>query len=427
VWFFSSKVVKLIVNMSINVSLNLSNLYGEDVPFVTKQTVEQVQDKVNSARNKINSQVLDKKYGFLQILDDQRMVSEVEEVYEKLSWAKTLVVVGIGGSDLGGRAIKNALDNGTEMDVLFHGESTDPVAIKDLLEKIELKETVFNIVSKSGGTLETLSAYVFLKNMVKQAGLEWQNHFVFTTSAESGVLKDEADQHGVKTLAVPENVGGRFSVLSAVGLLPARCMGVEIKEMLDGARAMMGNYDQVFELAKAQFELYSQDVKLAVLMPYSTQLKEFARWYRQLWAESLGKDDQGIMPIQAFGPADQHSQVQFYNQGSKLQSVWFLKVNNRKVDYVLSGVDVEAAKYLEGKSFHEIINLEAEASAEAMTKHGRPNAMIEIDKVSAFSLGQLFMLFELGVVYLAEMLGVDPFNQPGVEEGKKIMNAQLGK
>lgn len=370
-------------------------------------------------------------YGFIEVLKEKKYLEQVESVLEQIRWAKTLVVVGIGGSDLGARVIQEALvQPDAPLEVIFHGDSTDPVQLERLLARIELSETVFNIISKSGETIETISQYIFFKAKYQELGAAWQKHFVFTTDDSKGILRQEADQHSVLTLPIPESVGGRFSVLTPVGLLPAAALGVDLEALTQGALDFAQDPQTRLlsqTLAVTQHQLYQQGTKLVVLMPYSVQLQEFGRWFRQLWAESLGKNNKGVLPIKAYGPADQHSQLQYYNEGEPLQSLLFIRVQQRTEQFPLPDTDVEAVQYLSGHSFAEIINAEQEATALSLYQHGRPSATLTITELTPYSLGQLFMCFELAVVYLAELLGVNAFDQPGVEESKQFMYALLGR
>lgn len=417
---------------AMNLQYDDAYLFGESGGVTIKVATQQsTQDKVTAAVTAVEANVAQGSYDFISELANQSYIDQVEAVYAQLGWAQTMVIVGIGGSDLGARAIQQALEGeNPPMTVLFHGDSTDPEAITRLFRKINLEKTVFVIISKSGQTVETISQYVFLKQYIQQYKQAWQQHFVFITDAKEGILRIEADQAQVLTLPIPAGVGGRFSVLTPVGLLAARAMGVSIKALVAGAAAAAADYElraQMQKLAAGQFQLYTQGTKLVVMEPYSVQLDEFARWFRQLWAESLGKDGKGIMPIQAHGPADQHSQDQFYNQGESLQSLLYLRIEERPEHYPITAVDIADVAYLQGHTFHEIINVEQEASALALKKVGRPSAVLKIKQLNAESLGQLFMFFELGVVYLAEMMSVNAFDQPGVEEGKQMIYALLGR
>lgn len=399
--------------------------------FIKNETSQRLKSHADQSLAEIEKNISAGKYDFIEDLRDDSYLKSVKNVFSNVSWAQYMVVVGIGGSDLGGRTVIEAfMEQDSPTQVLFTGDSTDPVAFARILDKIDLSQTVFNIVSKSGGTLETLSAYAFFKAEVGKITDNWQRHFVFTTSGVSGVLKKEAQENNVITLPVPEGVGGRFSVLTPVGLLPALAVGVDIDALVAGGLDFARNEksrELAAKFATSQYELYEQGIKISVMMVYSVQLQEFARWFRQLWAESLGKDDKGILPVKAWGPADQHSQGQFYNQGTPMQSVLFVKVENREVNFTLSDLDIDEAKYLESVDFNKIVNIECDASAESLFNHGRPSAMLSIERLDARALGELFMFFQLAVVYLAQMLGVNAFDQPGVEEGKRIMNAALGK
>lgn len=416
-----------------SLSLSISSLYqSQDAGYLIKnETVALLADKIAAKFGETDHKIEAKKYDFIEELNSDRYLVQVETALANLRWAETLVVIGIGGSDLGGRSLIEAFSHkDMAMKVLFIGDTTDPVSLQRLLDQVNLNKTVFNVVSKSGGTLETLSTYVFFKSEVKKVTANWAKHFVFTTSSVSGILKDEAERHSVMVLPVPEGVGGRFSVLTPVGLLPALAIGVDIKKLTQSAYEFSQNLDSRMlakNLAKAYFELFEQNVKIAVMMTYSIQLQEFARWYRQLFAESLGKNNTGILPIKAWGPADQHSQLQFYNDGSPLQSILIVQVENRKVNFVLQDIDVPEAQYLEGQNFNHLLNLEAEATATSLTNHGRPNAVLKVSELDEKSMGELFMLFELAVVYLADLFEVNGFDQPGVEESKKLVNQALSK
>lgn len=398
--------------------------------MISSQTVQETQSQVDGALTAVNDRRDDGQYDFIEELRSRSYLKRIQAVAEEISWADTVVVIGIGGSDLGARAIQEALQDQPKMNVIFAGDTPDPDDLRRVWDQISLETTVFNIVSKSGQTVEVVSQYAYWKQQVRHQTDQWQRHFVFTTDQENGVLRAEADQYDVTTLPIPAGVGGRFSVLTPVGLFPAFLMGVDIQSLVDGALQLADESDQRHQaeaFAASQFQLYHQGTKLVAMMPYSSRLNEFARWFRQLWAESLGKQDKGILPIQARGPADQHSQAQFYNQGSPLLSVLFLRINQRSESFTLSEVDIEAVQYLQGHDFQHILNVEQEATALALFKAGRPSGTMALDRLDAYSLGQLFMFFELAVVYVAEMLAVNAFDQPGVEEGKQLMYALLGR
>jgi glucose-6-phosphate isomerase len=402
--------------------------------LITTATQELTRSHVTSAVESVEKKLETGKYGFVEVLKDARYLSQTKQVLAQVQnrpTIKNLVVVGIGGSDLGARALYQALaTEQSPLKVSFHGDSTDPVQLTTLLRQLELRETIFNIISKSGQTVETTVQYILLKQLCQQQGLKWQEHFVLTTDPEEGLLRAELQHEQILNLPIPPSVGGRFSVLTPVGLFPAAAMGVDVGALVTGALDFAQSL-QLRQLAQqfaaTQFQLAQQGTKVVVCMPYSVQLEEFARWFRQLWAESLGKDGKGILPIQARGPADQHSQSQFYHQGSPLQSVLLLRVEKRTQDFSLQQISDPELAYLNGHSLAEIINLELLATQLSLHKAGRPTAVLSVPEVSAYTMGQLIIFFELAVVYLAEMLGVNAFDQPGVEESKQMMYALLGR
>lgn len=392
---------------------------------ISHETITLNQSKIGQALTQIEQQILEHKLIFVNVLDQRDLVDKSKQAFAKISWAKYFVVVGIGGSDLGARAIKMALENDPKMEVIFHGDSTDPEQIRQLLTKIDLTQTIFNIISKSGKTIETLSHYLFLKNEVKQVDSQWQKHFIFTTSINSGLLFEESQKHRIEMLEIPKDLGGRFSVLSPVGFLPALAMGVDIDQLIQGAKMVLSDTSLARQLATDLYLLSMQGINLSVLMPYSIKLDDFARWYRQLFAESLGKNGVGIFPIQARGPADQHSQLQFYTQGPLLASILFVQVENFDHDYSLHDVDLAELKYLNGKKFSQIVHIEAQATADSLIKIGRPVGLLSLENLTPNSFGQLLMTFMLTVVFIAQMMDVNPFDQSGVEDSKTMIREKL--
>lgn len=402
--------------------------------FVNK--VEDLKTKESEALNTVLQRLAEGEYGFINMLGAQEYSAAAQQVAQDVAdWADTLVVIGIGGSDLGGRAIQHALDDlNSKMEVIFAGDTTDPTALDALLDSVDLSGTAFNIISKSGSTTETIAHYLYLQKLVQQkVGDRWTHHFIFTTENNKGLLSQQADKHNVATLPIPNNVGGRFSVLSPVGLLPAAAMELNLDKIIQGAKDAVEEFAEQaqesisYNIAAYQFAHYLEGLKLSVIMPYSVRLYEFSRWYRQLWAESLGKDGKGIMPVQAFGPADQHSQLQYYNQGEELATYTFLKVKDHQASHRIENVGITEVNYLEGVDFCDLINIECDATQASLTKSNRPNITLEISKVDEYALGQLFLIYEIAVVLLAEMLHVDAFDQPGVEDSKLEMYKRLGK
>jgi len=376
-------------------------------------------------------------YGFVNIVKNEDIIQKCQSAYDQKKWAKYMIVLGIGGSDLGARMLQQSLEiENPPMQVLFGGDTTDPWQYYDLTSKIEIEKTVVVVVSKSGSTIEPACGYLYFKHLFrKRLKADWAKHFIFITDANQGIMFNEGKKNNVAMLPVPDDVGGRYSVLSAVGLLPALAMGINIAKLVKSADAYFNSIlkqtpveNIAWQIALSQYQ-YQQikNIDIVVLMPYLVRLELFGNWFRQLWAESLGKDGKGILPIKAVGPKDQHSQVQFYNQGKWLTTFLFIGATNYDHDIKLLSKDDEDLQYLDGKSFNDIVRAECLATRVSLAKNGRPSAYIEIDKLGETTMGEMIAMFELSVVYLAELIGVNAFDQPGVEAGKNYMYGLLGK
>jgi glucose-6-phosphate isomerase len=393
---------------------------------------------------KLAKKISSTNFSFRQLPYEQKMVKEIDQLANKLKKRfQSLVVVGIGGSDLGARAIYQALagDYGCcllsqkAMAVYFLGDTTDPRPVADLLEIIDLKKTVFYVVSKSGDTIEPLTNFLYLREqVVKKVGLKkHKEHFIITTNDKQGGLLQIAKKEGYLILPHAE-IGGRYSVLSVNGLLPAAWAGFNIKQILAGAKAMdtVCKNDKYlknlpFLFAALQFLAYKKrQQNISVIMPYTYYLRDFGFWAKQLLGESLGKAKRGFTPIAALGPTDQHSQMQLYIQGPYDKIITFiqvLKLENLKVPKYNNS---ELA-YLGGHKFSEILNIEHKATAVSLMKNKRPNGTIILPELNEYYLGQLFFFFEMATVYLGELFRVNVFDQPGVEQSKKYMYGLLGR
>lgn len=363
-----------------------------------------------------------------------------------------VVVLGIGGSALGPIALRTALRASAwnmltpdarggqpRLQVL---DNVDPETIAAMLDRLDLSRTLFIVTSKSGGTAETMSQFLIVHQRVLDASLKASEHFVFVTDPAQGALRPLAARLRLPALDIPPSVGGRFSVLTPVGTLPAALIGINVVELLRGAEEMVmrctsdrlmenpaGIYGTLQWLADTK---YGKSIN--VFMPYSDPLRDFAAWFVQLWAESLGKhlpdgSSVGQTPLAALGATDQHSQVQLFMEGPKNKVVSFVSVNERGADVTIPHGfdDVKELGYLGGHSLAELIGIEQRATAGALAKRGRPNLTIHLDKVDAWHVGGLMMLLELATAYAGQLYGIDAFNQPGVELGKQFAYAQLGR
>jgi glucose-6-phosphate isomerase len=364
-----------------------------------------------------------------------------------------VVVLGIGGSALGPIALRTALlapswnslsnEQRGGQPRLHVLDNVDPHSIGALLDRLSLERSLFVVISKSGGTAETMAQYLVVRERLRASTKDAKEHLVFVTDPAKGALRDIAKAEGVPALDIPPAVGGRFSVLTPVGILPAALVGIDTTALLAGAGELAGQCAGT-ELRSNPAGLfatleYLADTKLGrhihVLMPYADPLRDLADWYVQLWAESLGKHrspgDAGVgpTPLGALGATDQHSKVQLFMEGPPDKTVTFIAVRELGSDIVIPRLhsDVKELGYLGGHRLGELLSIEQRATAGALARRGRPNMTIHVDRVDAHHLGALFMLLEIATIYAGELYGVDPLNQPGVELGKQFTYAMLGR
>ena len=351
---------------------------------------------------------------------------------------KDIAIIGIGGSTLGTFAIYSFLTRTHNFDKkLYFFESTDPIDINTRLERLDLDNTLFIVISKSGTTIETISVFKYLYSKVKID----KNNCLIITETDSK-LNDFAQSNDIKTFEIPKNVGGRFSVFSTVGLVPLAIVGIDIDRLLDGAKEA---YSEYFEqealykriMTKARFMAeYKHKFNNNVVFSYASELEGFNKWYVQLWGESLGKIDkdnthQGLTPIGLLGPVDQHSFLQLIIQGKRDKTVTFIKIkdfadNSKIPDVKLKGL--EELDYINNLKFSELINHQADATIEAVHDlQDIPCDTITMGKVDGFSLAKLMYVYELLTSIVGKFLFINAYDQPGVESGKIILKEKLKK
>jgi glucose-6-phosphate isomerase len=391
--------------------------------------------------------------GFVDLPADQALLDQVAR-FSAAARGKydDVVILGIGGSALGPIALRTALrPSGWNMlDEKTRGgyprlsvlDNVDPETIAALLGRLQLARTLFIVTSKSGGTAETMAQFLIVHDRITSAKLDVAKHLVFVTDPKQGALRPLAERLNVPALDIPPSVGGRFSVLTPVGTLPAALIGIDVQSLLAGAGEMARQCADA-ELAANPAGVYAilqwiSDTQLkksiAVFMPYSDPLRDFAAWFVQLWAESLGKKrpdgtSVGSTPLAALGATDQHAQVQLFMEGPADKTVTFVAVKERSTDVKIPAAfpDVKELGYLAGHSLGELIDIEQRATAGALARRGRPNMTIHLDRVDAVHIGQLMMLLEIATAYAGQLYGIDAFNQPGVELGKQFAYALLGR
>ncbi len=396
--------------------------------------------------------------GFRKLPYDIKHADEVDALASEIAErCDNFIVVGIGGSALGNIALHSALNHPEYNHLvrpprrgprLFVPDNVDPDRIAALLDAVDLDNTVFNVITKSGGTAETMSEFlVFREALVKKFGPEKAaEHLVITTDPEKGELREIVKKYGYTSLPIPPDVGGRWSVLSAVGLLSAAVTGIDIHALLKGAAEM----DAVCKKSKKLWENpaltgaalhYLMDKakgkNIQVMMPYSHALRDVADWFRQLWAESLGKRVNragkivhcGQTPEKAVGATDQHSVMQLYIEGPFDKVVTFLTVDefNTTVPIPHAFPEYEAVKYLGGHTMNELLNAEGRATELALTQSGKPNCAIRLKKVDERTVGALLYLLEMQTAYAGELYDINAYDQPGVELGKVNTYALMGR
>jgi len=396
--------------------------------------------------------------GFFALPEAREAAKAIQELADGFGqWFENVVILGIGGSALGTTTLRDSLlgPHWNELDEeardhyprLYILDNVDPRTVSALLSRLDLRRTLFNVVSKSGSTAETMSQYMVVEGLLHELlGEEpTRGHFLFTTDPKTGILRQIAEEEGVPVLEVPSNVGGRFSVLSAVGLLPAAVAGIDIDEVLNGAEEMAKRCDTPKLLENPAGILATllhdadtrQQAPIQVLMPYSDRLRTFAAWFQQLWAESLGKAvdrdgrtvNTGPTPVPALGATDQHSLLQLLMEGPRDKVVLFLGVGavDDPVEIPPIRQEFPALSYLGGHSLAELLDTERLATMEALRQQGRPSMSVEVSDLTPRALGELFMLFQIATVFAGSLYGVNPLDQPGVEVSKKLTYGLLGR
>ncbi len=446
---------------SLRISFDYTNVMAEAVG--SKHGISQAQLKselkrVTEILRELKKQRSEGKLAFMDLPYQKEWVSEIEEYARGLPKSvDSFVVIGIGGSALGNIMLQSAL-NHPEYNLLPRGrrggrprmfflDNVDPDRTAALLDVLEPRKTVFNVITKSGDTAETMSNFLVVRKWLLNAVGKQRisRHIVATTDRTKGHLRKIVEKEGYTSFIVPDGVGGRFSVLTPVGLLSAAVSGINIKQLLAGAAAMdtVCRNDEPLKNPAALNALlhYLLDTRkgksISVMMPYAHRLYDFADWYRQLWAESLGKKFSldgkrvyaGQTPVKALGATDQHSQIQLYMEGPFDKVITFLGVEKypQSVRIPRAFPAMEGIAYLGGHTLDELIKAEQQATALALAKNSRPNCTVTVPELSEFTLGQLIYMYEAQTAVAGALYGINPFDQPGVEMGKKYACGMMGR
>jgi len=368
--------------------------------------------------NGLNGMVESNEVGFPKLvdLDDSEIIDFARTIQGEF---EDMIIIGIGGSSLGFEAVANALlpynynalspDRRGYFPRFWVMDNVDPYKAYWILEHCNPHKTIVLVVSKSGSTVETAANFLIVYEWLLKNNVNLKRSVIAITDPKKGDLRNIVSRFGLKSFVVPENVGGRFSVLSSVGIVPLAILGIDIRELKNGGRFFIHNGKNI-----------------NVLMPYTSRLKSFAEWFCQLWGESLGKrytkDGKevffGSTPVAAIGSIDQHSQLQLYKEGPFDKLITFIQLDKHDFNQELNGEWYENYRYLTGVDLSRLLNVELQATEVALKKANRVSMKISIDFLDEFSLGYLFMLYEYVVATLGIINNINPFDQPGVEEGK---------
>ncbi|MCI8308702.1 MAG: glucose-6-phosphate isomerase [Clostridia bacterium] len=410
-------------------------------------------DDVEKIHKNMNKKAKDPKefLGWLELPTnyDKEEFKRIKKAAQKIQKdSDVLVVIGIGGSYLGARAVIEALTHSfynsmpenkrKTPQIVYVGCNLSPVYMNDILEFVENKDISINVISKSGTTTEPAVAFrIFREVLETKYGVEEARKRIYvTTDKEKGALKTLSNEEKYETFVIPDNVGGRYSVLTAVGLLPIATAGIDIDKLMNGAKIAQDKYDDsnlkyndCYKYAVIRNLLYNSDKKVEILANYEPKLHYFTEWWKQLYGESEGKDLKGIFPAGVDLTTDLHSMGQYIQQGERMLLETVLKINKNSSEVVIQTDDqnLDGLNYLAGKTLG-YVNLKAmEGTVLAHVNGNVPNIIIEIDELNEENLGELIYFFEKACAMSGNLLGVNPFNQPGVEEYKKNMFHLLEK
>ena len=444
---------------SMRITLDYKNMMADSIGKGYGITLSEM-EKMSAAAKRIDKVLKqgwrERRIGFFDLPFQGENVDKIKSFSKKVkSGFDSFVVLGIGGSALGPIALQTALNpphynlltkkerNGSPK--LFVADNIDPAGFEGILRVVDPEKTMFNVISKSGGTAETMSQFIIVREMLKKRlGKNYKNHIVATTDPEKGILRKIATDEGLETFPIPANVGGRFSVFSSVGLLPAAVVGIDIEELLAGAAYMneLCTTSDLFQNpaylnATLQFLADGKGKPMSVMMPYADSLKDIADWYRQLWAESLGKKVSldgktvhvGPTPIKALGATDQHSQMQLYIEGPLDKVITLIGVKDFGAEAKIPKAYKEIGElgYLGGHSLKGLLQAEMLATEMALTKNHKMNCTITLPEVNAFTVGQLLQMLMIQTAFSGGLYNIDPFDQPGVEHGKQYAYGLMGR
>ncbi|MFQ5965624.1 MAG: glucose-6-phosphate isomerase [Candidatus Scalinduaceae bacterium] len=432
----------------------MADVIGEE-HGIRDREIKDVNELASKSISELQEERKEGKLPFMDLPYQNDLVDEIEKTADEITERfENFVVLGIGGSALGNIALHNALNhpyynlldkearNGHPK--IFVMDNVDPDKFSGFLDIVDPKTTMFNVITKSGTTVETMSQFLIMSKMLKgRIGKNYCDNFICTTDKSQGLLREIADSEGFRSFIIPDGVGGRYSVLTPVGLLSASVSGININELLSGASSMDErcqfdyiNDNPALMNALLQYVSYKKKgLNILIMMAYSNALSGIVDWFCQLWSESLGKEGSisgeivncGSTPVKAIGVTDQHSQLQLYMEGPFDKTITFLHVKKFDKNIAIPKGTIDKLEYLGGRTLNDLMEAEMIGTQLALTENKRPNCTITLPEVSESTIGQLLYMFEVQTALVGKMYGINPFDQPGVEAGKINAHAILGR
>ena len=423
-----------------NIKVNLENT------GIDNQKVMEYKEKVKKIDNELREKANDEKefLGWIELPTtyNKEEFERIKKAAEKIrNDSKVFVCIGIGGSYLGARAVIEALTDSFDkngMQIYYAGNNLSSDYLNEMLNAIGNKDISINVISKSGTTTEPAIAFrVFREFLENKYGLEEARKRIYvTTDKEKGALKQLANEEGYETFIVPDNIGGRYSVLTAVGLLPIAVAGINIDDLMAGARMAQVKYsepdlkyNECYQYAVSRNILYDDGKEIEILANYNPKLHYFVEWWKQLFGESEGKDEKGIFPAGVDFTTDLHSMGQYIQQGQRnlIETVINVVKPQSDIEIKKDEDNLDGMNFVAGKTLDYVCKKAMEGTIQAHVNGGVPNVLIDLETLNEENLGALIYFFELACAMSGSILGVNPFNQPGVEEYKKNMFRLLGK
>lgn len=408
---------------------------------LTREAVQSSSVRASELSDRLSREVAAGELPFLSMPYKKDLEDELTVLEPKLRSFKHMLLLGIGGSALGARALQRAFAPGQdgpchEGPWLWIADNVCPATFEGWLGKLPPEQTVVVCISKSGGTIETLSQYFLVRQWLQQTlGDDWRKHMIVITDKNKGYLRQEADTFSLTSLEVPDHLGGRYSALSAVGMVPAAFLGMDWRGLLAGAADVAGPlaarpqdlaWHPAFDLARWCYALEQAQYSQLILFSYIPQWATLGPWFAQLWAESLGKEGKGTMPIAATGVTDQHSIQQMFLDGPRDKGCLFLTCANLPTGRVFPDDLPPQWEWLKGKPFGSLLEAEGLGTRMALCSVETPLVHVRMSSVGERAAGALMLLLEAATVFTGWLMDINPLDQPAVELGKRLANARLG-